>query len=832
MPSSDGDDGAGWAADGLRQHEARRPADAFPTFARYEIRSRLGQGVSAIVYRAWDRELRREVALKVLHEISVLNDVGRERFRREAQSAAGLSHPNVVAVYDAGEEAGRLFCVMEVVEGRQLRDVLKDPSLSEGERIRLVEGSARGLAAAHARGIVHRDVKPTNILVTASGEPKLADFGLAHLMNQELTRTGATLGTPLYMSPEQVRGKPRDITPATDVYALGAVLYEALTGAPPHAGETTIELYEQIVRDDPIPPCRRNPKLSRALETVILKALQKDPARRYPDAAAFAEDLRRAREGLPVEARPDTWADRLLRAARRRRGSLATAAIVLLAAAITATLAHRAARLRDAAVETMRDTARISLDAALQLRRKGAGRDELQPYLLTLQSTYDKAVAQAPDVAELDYLMGRMQRALLKDEKALDYQQAALRKDPDYTPSLYERVILLSRRYSLDVARISEVVVPKYGLEFAKEDAPPRFSFEELYRIAREKAEREHPEIKPIRDQILSDLSKVLELAQKETAARALAARGIQAFHLGSYAEARKLLEECVASDPHLEEAWETLASALEARCREAKTPAEVDRILREVEECTTRALSQDRGYVPHWIRLANSRFHEADPQPAFEAAERDLREALRLDPESADGWQGRGVLFTNRGTPSGWIEAEKCFVEAARLRPDSAETWMWRGMALRYRAQSSIPRGEDPLPLYREAERCTDEAIRLNPSFWTAWRNRGRILAGRASFRMSRGEDSRDEFRSADDAFSRAVALMPNADLWMWRADGRLRTASLAEKAGTIPEALDGYRAAAAHFREAARLDPALKQKVETLLRDPERRIGELSPK
>ncbi len=832
MPSSDVDDGARWAADGLREHEGRRPAEAFPTFARYEIRARLGEGVSAVVYRAWDRELRREVALKVLHEIAVTNDVGRERFRRETQAAAGLAHPNVVAVYDAGEEAGRLYCVMELIDGRLLREALQDAALSEDARLRLIEGAARGLAAAHARGIVHRDIKPANILVTASGDPKVADFGLAHLMDQELTRSGATLGTPQYMSPEQVRGKPRDITPATDVYGLGAVLYEALTGVPPHAGETMIDLYEAIARDEPLPPRRRNPRISPVLETVMLQALQKDPGRRYPDAGAFAEDLRRAREGRPVAARPDSWVDRLLRTIRRHRTAAATAAALFLAALLSGSLALRGARLRDAAVDTMRETARVSLDAALQLRRKGAGRDELRPYLLTLQNTYDKAVAQAPDVAELDYLMGRMQRALLKDGPALEYQEAALRKDPDYAPSLYERVILLSRRYGLDVARISEVAAPKYGLEFAKEEAPARFDFEELYRIAREKAEREHPELQSVRDGILSDLSKVLRASRKEAAGKALAARGIQAFHLGSFAEARTILEECVRLDPHLEEAWETLAAAIEARCREAKTPGEVDRILRDVEDCATRALSEDRGYVPHWIRLANARFHAADAQPAFEAAERDLREALRLDPESADAWYARGILFTNRTTDADRAEGVRCFSEAARLRPDSADTWMWRGMALRYRAQDCLKRGEDPLGLWREAERSTDEAIRLNAAYWTAWRNRGRIRNGRAAFRASRGDDARDEFRSADEDFARAAVLIPSADLWLWRADGRVRSGACAEKAGQVPAALDDYRTAVTHYREAERLDPALKPKVAPLLQEAERKIAELASK
>jgi tetratricopeptide (TPR) repeat protein/tRNA A-37 threonylcarbamoyl transferase component Bud32 len=826
MPSSDVDGGIHWAAEGLRDHESRRPAEALPSFSRYEVRARIGEGISAVVYRAWDRELQREVALKVLHESALLSDLGRERFRREAEAAAGLAHPNVVAVFDAGEEAGRPYLVMELVEGHPLR-VAREPVC-----LVTIEKAARGVAAAHAKGIVHRDLKPANILVTAAGEPKVADFGLAHLMDRtvELTRTGATLGTPRYMSPEQVGGKPREISPATDVYALGAILYEAATGVPPHQGETAIELYEKIAHVEPVPPRRRTPAISKDLETVILKALRKDPAHRYRDAGALADDLGRVREGKPVEARPESSADRLLRAVRRHRAIAGSAAAVALAAVLTIVLAIRGARLRDEAVETMRDTARISLDAALQLRRKGAARDELRPYLVTLQSAYDKAVEHASHVAELDYLMGRMQRALLKDDRALDYQEAALRKDPGYAPSLYERVILLSRKYGLDVARVSEVI-PKYGLEFAKEDGPARFSFEERYRTARQKAE-------PLRDAVLKDLSQLLRrdaslrAAEQVTPAKVLAARGIQSFHLGAYAEARDLLGESVALDPLLEEAWETLAAAIEARCREAKTPAEIDLILGEVEECTVRALSHDRGYVPHWIRRANARFHEADPKPAFEAAEKDLQEALRLDPESTAAWYARGVLFTNRATEEGWTEAETCFAEAARLRPESAETWVWRGMALRYRAQGRARHGEDPRPLFAEAERSTDEALRLNPGFWTAWRNRARIRSGRAAYRMERGEDSRDEFRAADEDLARAIALLELADLWMWRGDGRLRTAAWSDKAGDPRRAVEDYRAAEEHYLKAARLDPRLASTVESLLRGARTRLSELSPK
>jgi len=180
-----------------------RAGDSAPLFSRYDVRDRIGEGATAVVYRAWDRELSRLVALKVLKELQTLQEVARQRFRRESQVAAGLSHPNVVQVYDVGEESGRLFIVMEFVEGLTLGDFLKGSPISRPERLSILERVARGVAAAHARGIVHRDLKPGNILITSAGEPKVADFGLAHLEGTaaNLTRTGSTLGTPLYMAP-------------------------------------------------------------------------------------------------------------------------------------------------------------------------------------------------------------------------------------------------------------------------------------------------------------------------------------------------------------------------------------------------------------------------------------------------------------------------------------------------------------------------------------------------------------------------------------------------------------------------------------------------------
>jgi serine/threonine-protein kinase len=326
----------------LSQHERTRIAvpgegpslpTAAPALSRFEIEGGIGQGATAVVYRARDRRLNRTVAVKVLREGAATNDVVRERFRREAQAAAGLAHPNVVTVFDAGEEEGRLFLVMELVEGRPLDVLLKDPETPRGGLVPLLAGAARGVGAAHERGIVHRDLKPANILVTPAGEPKVGDFGLAHVLETrtELTRTGTALGTPLYMAPEQVEARAADISPRTDVYALGAILYEILTGHPPHEAASLADLYARIVRRDPVPPRDLKPDVALDAQTIALKSLEKEPSRRYADAREFADDLDRHLKGEPILARPVGFGGRVARRCRRHPAGVAIGIVALLA---------------------------------------------------------------------------------------------------------------------------------------------------------------------------------------------------------------------------------------------------------------------------------------------------------------------------------------------------------------------------------------------------------------------------------------------------------------------------------------------------------------------
>src|SRR5581483_10529228 len=282
MSSSDAERWFDSFREGLRRDEEERAggaprgpvlADGPPDLPRYAIGGRLGEGAAAIVYRGWDRELGRPVAVKVLRDTADVRRSLRARFHREAKIAAGLDHPNIVRVYDLGEVAGRLFMVMELLEGPSPGARWSDPDAPLGEKLRLLEKAARGVAHAHARGVIHRDLKPANILVDGAGEPKVGDFGISLGPDSEprLTRTGEPLGTPAYMAPEQVRGDG-DPTVRTDVYALGAVLYEILEGRPPHGAGPVPDLYRRILEEEPEPP--RTPSAAAA---VAQKALSKDP---------------------------------------------------------------------------------------------------------------------------------------------------------------------------------------------------------------------------------------------------------------------------------------------------------------------------------------------------------------------------------------------------------------------------------------------------------------------------------------------------------------------------------------------------------------------------
>jgi serine/threonine-protein kinase len=314
-------------------------------FGDYELLQEIGRGGQGVVYRARQKSLNRVVALKVIGLGQWATKAHVRRFRLEAEAAARLEHPCIVPIYEVGERDGACYFSMKFVEGGQLDEVVRSATADSscGERapmsirqaVELIAKVARTVHYAHEHGILHRDIKPGNILLDANGEPHLTDFGLARLLETEssVTHTLDVLGTPSYMAPEQAVGNNAAVSSATDVYGLGAVLYQLLTGQPPFAGGTTYETIKLLLDTEPRQPRLLNPKIDRDLSTICLKCLDKDPTRRYPSAIALTQDLQRWLKHEPIQARRTGISTHARKWVRRNRS---IAALIALSVALAA----------------------------------------------------------------------------------------------------------------------------------------------------------------------------------------------------------------------------------------------------------------------------------------------------------------------------------------------------------------------------------------------------------------------------------------------------------------------------------------------------------------
>jgi serine/threonine protein kinase/tetratricopeptide (TPR) repeat protein len=293
------------AKEATQSKTTARAAKMLGELGDYELLEEVGRGGQGVVFRARQKSLNRVVALKVIGLGQWATKAHLKRFRLEAEAAASLDHPCIVPIYEVGERDGQCYFSMKFIEGGQLDEVVKHTPMSIRHAVELIAKVARTVHYAHEHGILHRDIKPGNILLDARGEPHLTDFGLARLVESEstVTRTVEVLGTPSYMSPEQAAGNNTKLTSATDVYGLGAVLYQLLTGHPPFAGGTTYETIKLLLETEPRPPRLWNPQVDRDLSTICVTCLEKDPQRRYSSALTLAEDLERWLKHEPIQAR-------------------------------------------------------------------------------------------------------------------------------------------------------------------------------------------------------------------------------------------------------------------------------------------------------------------------------------------------------------------------------------------------------------------------------------------------------------------------------------------------------------------------------------------------
>ena len=406
--------------------------------AGYEILETLGRGAMGVVYKARQRGLKRVVALKMILAGGHASEAELARFRTEAEAVGQLQHANIVQVYEVGEHGGCPFLSLEYVHGGSLQKKLAATPQPVVHAAQMVQVLALAMDFAHGKGVIHRDLKPANVMLTLPrssetgqsstisaaplvetlyGVPKIADFGLAKRLEEDggQTRSGTILGTPSYMAPEQAEGKSKEVGPLADQYALGALLYEMLTGRPPFRGESVWDTLEQVRTQEPVPPSQLQPKVPADLETICLKALQKEPAKRYKDCGVLAEDLRRFVAGEPILARPVSAPERLWRWGRRnpKVAALAvTVALLLVAVAVVSTgfafrLNQEKNRAEDNAEEARRaqktasDQASLALDTVGDLVSKAQEKLSATPALQDIrEEILDMAMQRVPLVAD------------------------------------------------------------------------------------------------------------------------------------------------------------------------------------------------------------------------------------------------------------------------------------------------------------------------------------------------------------------------------------------------------------------------------------------------
>ncbi len=443
--------------------------DPARSLAEFVLVSRLGRGGAGEVWKAWDRRLGRWVALKRPSAPPASRE-DRERFHREAAAVARLAHPNIVPVYRTSGPDESPFIAMQYVEGAPLEGIRLPPR----EAFEAVRAAALAVDYAHRKGVLHRDLKPGNLLRDARGDVWILDFGLAALLEsrERTTATGVLAGTPEYMSPEQARGTPQARMATTDVYGLGATLYALLVGAPPFTGSSIAEVVGKVDSTDPVPLRRLDPSLPADAATVVARAMDKDPARRYPSAADLAEDLRRLLDGEPIVARPETAARRLWRKAARHRAVAAPAALMVLVAAAWA-LAGWLGRRRDqeARAAEMRAIALLEIarpaieKASAALYAREAGFEDHRRSLSNARAFIGEAVRMAPGLPLGHYRLGEAWELLGSHGRAEEAWRKAAALDPRFGPARYRLGRILVVRAYLDSLNLWHKPKPGEGGE-------------------------------------------------------------------------------------------------------------------------------------------------------------------------------------------------------------------------------------------------------------------------------------------------------------------------------------------------------------------------------
>ncbi len=744
---------------GGKESSVTGTAGKIAVFGRYVQLEFLGQGGMARVYKAYDPSLARSVALKF---VKVEDPQLAHRLLLEARSQARIEHGHVCKVYETGEVEGKPYIAMQYISGKTLKQL--DESLSLRQKVELIRQVADGVHAAHKAGLIHRDLKPANILIEQREtglEAYVMDFGLAReIQAPQLTMTGLIVGTPSYMSPEQARGHAAEIDARTDIYSIGATLYESITGRPPFEGGSTTEILMQIIEQEPVPPRKLEPSLPLDLQTIVLKCLDKNPDRRYLSARSISEDLSRFLDGDPIQATPATWMYRTNKRIRKHpviSGLLAAAfaAVVVLAgtAGVIQWQANRQAALLQEFGSKANGTEGIMRFAyLLPLHDISPERQMVQDRIDAISDRMASlgAMAQGPG----HYAIGKGLMALQRYGEAKTHLELALNKYHYKQPEVaYAYGLTLTMLYQNElesVARITDKVQRELRLKEVERD----FRGPALSYIRDGSQSAESPDYA---EAIIGFLDKQYERAIEKSVR---ASRQIPWLY-----ESRRLEAEC-----HRRIGIDLGDSGKYREALNAFTQAE-----KAYQASIRKGMSDPLGYVGLCNLKSNILGVQTQTggtvEPTYLSAKDACLNALQADPKNTEAFLALSSLHTTWAWDL-WMhesgvdistyvqEAVQTAQKAIGLQPENESTYMALGAAYYLGAVQKSERFSDPEDMIQRADQSYEKAIQINPNNAFAYHERGGLFWVQAEYTRKVGKDPRQAFDLSSGFLNKALQL------------------------------------------------------------------------